>query len=421
MAGQAAARLMVAQSAVGIAGLVGIAWLLSDQRRLVSWRIIAAGLIVQFLLALLLLKFPPSQALFLGLTRLVDAVQAATIAGTSFVFGYVGGGRSPFAITDPGAGFVLAFQALPLVLLMSALSALLYHWRILPWVVKGFSLLLERSMGLGGAVGVSSAANAFVGMVEAPLLIRPYLARLSRGELFVVMTGGMATIAGTMMVLYATFLTGVIPDPIGHLLTASLISVPAAIMVAKIMIPDDSRTGGGGDQPMVYAGSMDAVVRGTADGVGLLINIIAMLIVLVALVALANGLLALLPDVAGAPVTLQRLMGLVMAPIVWLMGIPAAEMMTAGALMGTKTVLNELLAYVDLAHLPPGALSERSRVIMTYGLCGFANFGSLGIMIAGLAAMAPQRRDDIVALGGRSIISGTLASCLTGAVVGILI
>ena len=412
---------MVAQSAVGIAGLVAIAWLLSEQRRLVSWRIIAAGLIVQFLLALLLLKFPPSQTLFLGLTRLVDAVQAATIAGTSFVFGYVGGGRSPFAVTDPGAGFVLAFQALPLVLLMSALSALLYHWRILPLVVKAFSRLLERSMGLGGAVGVSSAANAFVGMVEAPLLIRPYLARLSRGELFVVMTGGMATIAGTMMVLYATFLTGVIPDPIGHLLTASLISVPAAIMVAKIMIPDDTRTGGQDDQPIVYASSMDAVVRGTADGVGLLINIIAMLIVLVALVALANGLLALLPEIAGAPVTLQRLMGLVMAPIVWLMGIPAAEMMTAGALMGTKTVLNELLAYVDLAHLPAGALSERSRVIMTYGLCGFANFGSLGIMIAGLAAMAPQRRDDIVALGGRSIISGTLASCLTGAVVGILI
>jgi len=412
---------MVAQSAVGIAGLVAIAWLLSEQRRLVSWRIIAAGLIVQFLLALLLLKFPPSQTLFLGLTRLVDAVQAATIAGTSFVFGYVGGGRSPFAVTDPGAGFVLAFQALPLVLLMSALSALLYHWRILPLVVKAFSRLLERSMGLGGAVGVSSAANAFVGMVEAPLLIRPYLARLSRGELFVVMTGGMATIAGTMMVLYATFLTGVIPDPIGHLLTASLISVPAAIMVAKIMIPDDTRTGGQDDQPIVYASSMDAVVRGTADGVGLLINIIAMLIVLVALVALANGLLALLPEIAGAPVTLQRLMGLVMAPIVWLMGIPAAEMMTAGALMGTKTVLNELLAYVDLAHLPAGALSERSRVIMTYGLCGFANFGSLGIMIAGLAAMAPERRDDIVALGGRSIISGTLASCLTGAVVGILI
>ncbi|MBR9971402.1 NupC/NupG family nucleoside CNT transporter [Magnetospirillum sulfuroxidans] len=408
------------QSIVGIAGLVAITWALSEQRRHVSWRVVVAGLLLQFLIAALLLKFPLSQTLFLGLNRVVAAVQSATIAGTSFVFGYVGGGRSPFSITDPAAGFVLAFQALPLVLLMSALSALLYHWRILPLVVKGFSRLLERSLGLGGAVGVSSAANAFVGMVEAPLLIRPYMATMSRGELFVVMTGGMATIAGTMMVLYATFLTGVIADPVGHLLTASLISVPAAVMVAKIMVPDDTRTGGG-EAPTAYGSSMDAVVRGTTDGVALLINIIAMLIVLVALVALVNSLLGLFPDLFGAPVTLQRLFGWVMAPIVWLMGIPASEMVAAGALMGTKTVLNELLAYVDLAHLPAGVLSERSRVIMTYGLCGFANFGSLGIMIAGLSAMAPSRRDDIVALGGRSIVSGTLASCLTGAVVGVLL
>lgn len=409
------------QSLAGIAGLVAIAWGLSERRRQVSWRLVVAGLSVQFVIAALLLKFPAAQALFLGLNKAVEAVQQATLAGTGFVFGYVGGGKAPFAVADPTAGFVLAFQALPLVLLMSALSAILYHWRVLPLVVRAFSLVLERTMGLGGAVGVSSAANAFVGMVEAPLLIRPYLAGLSRGELFVVMTGGMATIAGTMMVLYATFLTGIIPDPVGHLLTASLISVPAAIMLAKVMIPDDSRTGGGRMLPAAYGGTMDAVVKGTGDGVQLLINIIAMLIVLVALVALANAMLGLLPDLWGAPLTLQRVLGWAMAPVVWLMGVPAAEMAAAGALMGTKTVLNELLAYVQMAHLPAGTLSERSRIIMTYGLCGFANFGSLGIMIAGLAAMAPQRRDEIVALGGRSIISGTLASCLTGAVVGTLL
>ncbi len=408
------------QGAVGIAGLVAIAWAFSENRRATSWRVVLAGLAIQFAIAVLLLKFPASQALFLALNQAVSAIQSATQAGTSFVFGYVGGGRTPFAMTDPAAGFVLAFQALPLVLLMSALSALLYHWRILPVVVRAFAALLERTMGLGGAVGVSSAANAFVGMVEAPLLIRPYMASLSRGELFVVMTGGMATIAGTMMVLYATFLSGVIPDPVGHLLTASLISVPAAIMVAKIMVPDDARTGGGQAMPNAYSGTMDAVVKGTSDGVQLLINIVAMLIVLVALVALANGLLGLLPDLWGAPLTLQRMLGWIMAPVVWLMGVPASEMAVAGALMGTKTVLNELLAYVDLAHLPTGALSERSRIIMTYGLCGFANFGSLGIMIAGLAAMAPERRSEVVALGGRSIVSGTLASCLTGAVVGVL-
>ncbi len=411
---------LLAQGVVGLVGLVGLAWLLSEDRCRVSWRVVAAGLAAQFLIAILLLKVPAAQGLFLGLNRVVDSLQAATRAGTAFVFGYVGGGAAPFAVADPASSFVLAFQALPLVLIMSAASALLYHWRILPVVVKAMSWGLERGMGLGGAVGVSSAANAFVGMVEAPLLIRPYIALLSRGELFVVMTGGMATIAGTVMVLYATFLAGVVPDPVGHLLTASLISVPAAVMVAKIMIPDDTRTGGG-DTPAAYGGAMDAVVKGTHDGVQLLINVIAMLIVLVALVSLANGALSLLPDIAGQPLTLQRMMGWVMAPIVWLMGIPAAEMSTAGALMGTKTVLNELLAYLDLARLPPEALSPRSRIIMTYGLCGFANFGSLGIMIAGLAAMAPDRRDEIVGLGGRSVISGTLASCLTGAVVGLLL
>jgi len=410
------------QGLIGIAALIGTAFLLSEDRRAVSWRIVAAGLAVQGSLALLLLKVPAAKLLFLGLDRAVDALQTATRAGTTFVFGYVGGGPAPWTVTHPSSGFILAFQALPLVLLMSALSALLYHWRILPVVVRAASRLLERSMGVGGAVGVSASATAFLGMIEAPLLIRPYVGLLSRGELFLVMTAGISTIAGTVMVLYATFLDGVIPDAIGHLLTASLISVPAGLMVGKIMVPDSSHTGAGrlGDGH-TYAGSMDAVVRGTMDGVRLLVGIVAMLVVLVALVSLANAGLNLLPDVAGAPLTLQRALGWAMAPVVWAMGIPASEMLTAGALMGTKTVLNELLAYLDLARLPPEALSPRSRLIMTYGLCGFANLGSLGILIAGLSVMAPERRPEIVALGGRSIISGTLASCLTGAMVGLLL
>ncbi len=411
-----------AQSLAGIAGLILLAVAASERRRQVSWRVIPAGLAIQVLVALLLLKVPAAKPLFLALNHAVEALQSATRAGTSFVFGYVGGGPAPWTATDPAAGFVLGFQALPLVLLMSALSALLYHWRILPTVVRAASRLLERSMGVGGAVGVSASATAFLGMIEAPLLIRPYLGLLSRGELFLVMTAGMSTIAGTVMVLYATFLNGVIPDPIGHLLTASLISVPAAIMVGKIMVPDDSRTGAAQLGPAhSYEGSMDAVVRGTLDGVRLLVGIVAMLVVLVALVGLANSVLHLLPTVGDAPVTLQRLLGWVMAPVAWMMGIPSAEMVTAGALMGTKTVLNELLAYLELAHLPPEALSLRSRLIMTYGLCGFANLGSLGILITGLSVMAPERRAEIVALGGRSIVSGTLASCLTGAVVGLLI
>jgi len=410
------------QSLVGLAGLIVIAILLSEKRRQAPVRLIAAGLAIQIGLALLLLKVPAAKGLFLALNEAVDALQAATLAGTAFVFGYVGGGPAPWSIANPSAGFVLAFQALPMVLVMSALSALLYHWRILPLVVRTISRLLERALGVGGAVGVSASATAFLGMIEAPLLIRPYIAALSRGELFLVMTTGMSTIAGTVMVLYATFLKGVIPDPIGHLLTASLISVPAAIMVGKIMIPDEARTGAASlSDAHAYGGAMDAVVHGTLDGVRLLVGICAMLVVLVALVSLANGVLAHLPPVWGEPLSLQRVLGWAMAPVAWMMGIPSAEIVTAGSLMGTKTVLNELLAYLQLAHLPEGTLSERSRLIMTYGLCGFANLGSLGILIAGLSVMAPTRRAEIVGLGARSIVSGTLASCITGAVVGLLL
>lgn len=413
---------MSGQGLIGVAALVGLAFLLSENRRAVSWRVVAAGLGVQLGLALLLLKVPAAKLLFLGLNHMVEALQAATRAGTSFVFGYVGGGPAPWTASGASSSFILAFQALPLVLLMSALSALLYHWRILPVVVRAASRLLEKSMGVGGAVGVSASATAFLGMIEAPLLIRPYVAVLSRGELFLVMTAGMSTIAGTVMVLYATFLDGIIPDALGHLLTASLISVPAGLMVGRIMIPDDARTGAGrladGHR---YAGTMDAVVGGTMDGVRLLVGIVAMLVVLVALVSLANGALALAPPVAGTPLTLQRMLGWGMAPVTWAMGVPEGEMVAAGALMGTKTVLNELLAYLELARLPEGVLSPRSRLIMTYGLCGFANLGSLGILIAGLSVMAPERRADIVSLGGRSIISGTMASCLTGAMVGLLL
>jgi CNT family concentrative nucleoside transporter len=277
-------------------------------------------------------------------------------------------------------------------------------------------------MGVGGAIGLSSAANVFVGMVEAPLVVKPYIRNMSRGELFILMSCGMATVAGTVMALYASILSKVVPDALGHILIASIISTPAAIAISVLMVPlpADAPATQGNLVPQAATSSMDAITRGTGDGVQLLINIVAMLLVLVALVSLANQVLALLPQVAGAPVTLQRVLGMVMAPLVWIMGIPWAEATSAGALMGTKTVLNELLAYIDLAKLPEGALSPRSRLMMTYALCGFANFGSLGIMIGGLATMAPERRDEIVSLGGKTIVSGTLATCVAGSVVGML-
>ena len=411
------------QSALGVAALLGFAWLISENGRAVAWKSAGVALLVTFAAAVLLLKVPQITLAFAFIGRAVDAVNAATRAGTGFVFGYIGGGILPFDVKTPGAEFVLAFQALPIVLVMSVLTTLLFYWRILPPIVRGFSWALERTMGIGGAVGLSTAANIFLGMVEAPLFIRPYLARLSRGELFMVMTGGMAGIAGTVFVLYATILRDAIPNVAGHILVASILGAPAALLISQLMVPVPHRERtdiGKIEIGRVAESTMDAICRGTAAGLELLLNIIAMLIVLVALVHLANAILSLLPDVAGSAITLQRLLGLIMAPVCWLMGVPWDQAVTAGSLMGIKTVLNELIAYLELAKLPADALDPRSRLIMLYAMCGFANFGSLGIMIAGLSVMAPDRRADIISLGGKSIVSGTLTTCLLGAIVGVL-
>lgn len=409
------------QSVFGLLILAFLAWIFSEQRKNVNLKTILAGLGLQLILALLLLKLPGSQTFFIWLNKAVQALEESTKAGTGFVFGYIGGGPLPFDEKSPGMSYVLAFRGLPLVLVMSALSALLFYWKVLPLVVRSFSWVLRRTMGVGGVEGLGTAVNIFVGMIESPLLIRPYLSRISRSELFTIMTSGMATIAGTVMVLYALVLSKTIPGIMGHLLTASLISAPAAITVSKLMVPEEGEPSTGKvELPKQANSSMDAITRGTLEGVKLLINIIAMLVVLVALVHLLNLILGLFPNLTGRPVTFQRLLGFVMAPVTWLMGIPWSEARISGSLMGTKTVLNELLAYIDLARLPEGTLSARSTLIMTYAMCGFANFGSLGIMIGGMGAMAPERRDEIVGLGMKSIVGGTIATCMTGAVVGII-
>ena len=414
--------MLALQSAFGFVAIFLVAWLLSEDRRAVPWRIVVSGALLQILLAAALLKLPLFRDLFLALNDMLSALEQATREGTRFVFGFLGGGPQPFEERPGSSSFVLAFRALPLILVVSALSSLLFYWRVLPAVVRGISAVLEKVMGVGGAVGLSTAANIFVGMVEAPLVVRPYLREMSRGELFIVMTGGMAGIAGTVMALYAAILGPVVPDAMGHILSASIISAPAAILIAGVMVPPRGEpTSGKLVPPQQATSSMDAVTRGTLDGLQLLLAIVAMLIVLIALVTLVNLALGLLPQWGGAPITLQRVLGYVMAPLVWLAGVPWAEAVTAGALMGTKTVLNEFIAYVDLAHLPADALGARSRLIMTYALCGFANFGSLGILIGGMASMVPERRDEIVALGLRSIVAGTLATLMTGAVVGMIV
>ena len=412
---------MIIQSIAGLVVFATFAWLISENRKRINVKIVLIGIGLQLVVGFVLLKLPMFREFFLYLNRLVLSLEESTTAGTSFVFGYLGGGPLPFEEKYPGAGFILAFRALPLILLMSALSALLFYWKILPLVVRAFSWALQKTMGVGGAEGLGVSANIFVGMVESPLFIRPYLQFMTRSELFTIMTCGMATIAGTVMVLYASVLSKTIPDVMGHILTASMISVPAAITISKIMVPETGElTSGEMISPEEATSSMDAVTKGTLQGVKLLLNILAMLVVLVALVHLVNLILGLLPNIQNQPVTLQRIMGLVMAPVVWLMGVPWNEATTAGALMGTKTILNEFIAYLDMSRLAEGSLSPRSVLILTYAMCGFANPGSLGIMIGGMGTMAPERRDEIVALGFRSIIAGTLATSMTGAVVGII-
>jgi len=407
---------------LGLAALLLFAWVLSENRWRIPVRTVVAGVLLQIVLAILFVRFPIAASFFLVLNQGVDALQRATDAGTSFVFGYLGGGTLPFAETQPGASFIFAFRALPLVLVISALASLLFYWGILQLIVKGFAWLLRRAMGVGGALGLGAAVHIFVGMIEAPFLSRPYLARMERGELFALMSCGMAGIAGTMMVLYATILGPVIPDALGNILIASVISTPAGLAVAALMVPFGSDPNAEAQltlgEPLLSA--MDALAKGTADGIILLANITAMLVVAIACVTLVNMALSWIPPLGGEAVTLQVLFAYAFRPVMWLIGVPANEVSTAATLMGTKTVLNEFIAYVNMAHLPPDALSAHSRLILTYSMCGFANFGSAGIMIGGMTAMCPERKHDIVGLGLRSILSGTIATCMSGAVVGML-
>jgi len=412
---------MVIQAIFGIFVLGGLAWAASENRRAIPWRTVGAGLTLQIVLAFLLLRLPASRNVFLALDGVMQALTTALKEGTGFVFGYLGGGNQPFEATSQTATYIFAFQTLPFVILISAIAAVLFYWRILPAVVRAMSWILRRTMQVGGAVGLGVAANVFMGMVEAPLLVAPYMRKMTRGEIFALMTSGMATVAGTVMVVYANILSGVIPNALGQVLSASLINAPSAVVFSVLLVPPgDKATEGEIVLPHPARSAIDAITIGTEQGVRLVINIAAMLIVLIALVSLVNQALGLAPAIYGAPLTLQRILGWIVSPIAWLIGIPFHEAVTAGGLLGTKTVLNEFIAYVDLAHLPAEALSARSRLIMSYALCGFANFGSLGIMIGGLGTMVPERRRDVTSLGMKSIVAGTLATCLTGALVGII-
>jgi len=414
-----------AQSAIGIVAFVFIAWLLSERRRAFpAWMALWATT-AQILIAAAFLYAPPARAALASLNVVVEALQAATLEGTSFIFGYVGGGEPPFEVKPGGEAFLFsfAFMALPLIIFMSALAAMFWHWGILKVIVRGLAFLLRRAFGVGGAVALSAAANVFFGQTEAPLLIRAYLERMSRSELFAVITTGYATVAGTVIVLYASILRPVEPSVLGHIVLASLISAPAALLMAHVMTPPErgeTPTPADAADDFKYQGSMDAFSQGATDGLQLYLNIIASILAFLALAALVNIILAAGPDVAGAPLTLERILGWVFAPAMWLAGVPAAEVFEAGQLMGVKTALNEIVAYLKLAQAPDDLFSERTEIILIYALCGFANIGSLGIVIGGFSAIAPGRRRDVIDLAPRALIGGTLATLSTGAVIGLV-
>jgi CNT family concentrative nucleoside transporter len=411
---------------IGIAVLLGLAWALSEDRSArPGWRWIAGALALQAVLALVIVRVPLVWDVIAYANYGVQAVEKATLVGSSYMFGYLGGAPLPFVLAEQAAPpLVIAFQILPLVIVFSALAALLWHWGVLRAAVAGLSFLLRRSLGVSGVVGLSGGANMFLGVVESPLVVRAYFAKMSRAELFQVMALAMATISGAILILYATTLSRTVPDAVGHMIAASLVSLPAALLIARLMVPqggaDAATEVDEADPGVAYESSIDAIVKGTMDGMQLFLAVIAVIIVVFALVALVDQALALLPLIEGEPLTLKRLLGWVFAPLMWLIGVPWAEAQAAGGLMGTKAVLNEYVAYLEMAALPAGTLSPRSLLIVTYALCGVANLASVGLLVSTIGTLCPERRAEAAGLGMKSWAAGNLATAMTGAWIGLV-
>lgn len=416
-------RLENAQSLTGIALTLVVCWLVSEDRSRFPWRLALGALIVQVGLVFLLFGLPAARGVVSAISDGVDALSAATAQGTQFVFGYLGGGNQPYQMAGAQAPFVFAFQVLPLILVISALSALLWHWGILKLIIRAFGLLFEKTMGMGGASATATAANIFVGMVETPIIIRAYLDKLTRSELFMMMVVGLATVAGSTMVAYATILKTVLPNAAAHVLVASVVSAPAGVLLARLIVPE--KKGEAGVQVdytslLKYDSAIDAITKGVADGLMVVLNISAILIVFVAFVAIGNSLLGLLPPLWGEPVTIERLLGIVFAPLAWTLGISWDEAPKAGWLLGVKLMLTEFIAFIDLGAIPEGEMTERTRMIMTYALCGFANVGSVGITVGGMGVLMPERRAEIIGMVWKALLAGFLATCMTAAVVGVM-
>ncbi len=414
-----------ARALAGVCAILGLCWAMSEARARFPWRLALGALAAQGALVLLLFGLPAARQ-GLGLAgQAVDGLSSSTQTGVRFVFGFLAGGEGqPYGVTNPAALFVLAFRVLPVILVICALSALLWHWRVLRWLIAGFGLVFEKTMGLRGPPALATAATVFMGQVEGPIFIRAYLAGLSRSELFLLLTVGMACVSGSTVVAYATILKSVLPNAAAHVLTASLISAPAGVLLARILVPRDPAA----ETPQAfdlataktYESSIDALIKGVGDGLQIVLNVAATLVVFVALIAMGDGLLKLGGPVGGAPLSIERGLGLAFSPLAWLMGIPWREAPAAGGLLGVKLVLTEFTAFIDLAKAPAAEISDRTRVIMTYALCGFANIASVGINVAGYGVLAPERRGEVMAMVWKAMLAGFLATCLTAAIVAAL-
>jgi CNT family concentrative nucleoside transporter len=416
-------RVENAQSLVGIALAIGLCWAISENRRRFPWKLALGAIVVQAILVVALFGLPLLRDALVGVGHAVDGLSASTQAGVAFVFGFLAGGPSqPYALTNPASMFVFAFRVLPVILVVCALAALLWHWRILKWITQGFGLLFEKTMGLRGPPALATAATVFMGQVEGPIFIRSYLPSLSRSELFMLIAVGMACVSGSTMVAYATILKDVLPNAAAHVLTASIISAPAGVLLARILVPRTPETEQSQQHDpaadKVYESSVDALIKGTSDGLSIVLNVAATLIVFVALVAMVNAILGSLGDVAGAPISVERILGIVFAPLAWALGIRWEDASTAGSLLGVKLVLTEFTAFIRMGAIPAGAIDERSRVIMTYALCGFANIASVGINVAGYSVLVPERRQEIMGMVWKAMFAGFMATCLTASVVG---
>jgi len=414
-----------AQSLLGVVVIIALCWALSERRGRFPWALALGAVAAQGVLVAILFGVPASRSVLAGAGAAVDGLANSTTAGVTFVFGFLAGGQGqPYDVKNPGALFVFAFHVLPVILVICALSALLWHWRILKWLTEGFGLVFQKTMGLRGPPALATAATIFMGQVEGPIFIRGYLASLTRSELFLLLTVGMSCVSGSTVVAYATILKGVLPNAAAHVLTASLISAPAGVLLARILVPRDPDA----ETPQAldlaglksYESSIDALIRGTTDGLQIALNVGATLIVFVALIAMVNGLLGMVPAVGGAPLSVERGLGLVFSPLAWTMGIPWREAPVAGSLLGVKLVLTEFTAFANLSHLAPGAVSDRTRVIMTYALCGFGNIASVGINVAGYSVLVPERRLEVMGMVWKAMMWGFLATCMTASVVGAL-